>query len=78
MSRRFLFLNISEVFKLLIIRDVSTSIYYNDNAWKWRSLCLRHADEDGYVNFMDYQDQLIEAEARAFANMFRMEDAIDE
>lgn len=26
--------------------------------------------EDGYVNFTDYQDQLIEAEARAFAKLF--------
>lgn len=26
--------------------------------------------EDGYVNFTDYQDQLIEAEARAFARLF--------
>lgn len=29
--------------------------------------------DDGYVNFTDYQDQLIEAEARAFANLFRVE-----
>lgn len=26
--------------------------------------------EDGYVNFIDYQDQLIEAEACAFAKLF--------
>lgn len=26
--------------------------------------------DDGYVNFTDYQDQLIEAEARAFAKLF--------
>lgn len=25
---------------------------------------------DGYANFIEYQDQLVEAEARAFANMF--------
>ena len=34
-----------------------------------------YVDEDGYANFLDYQDQLIEAEARAFANLFRLEDA---
>ena len=31
-------------------------------------------DEDGYMNFIDYQDQLIEAEARAFAKLFINED----
>lgn len=47
-------------------------------AYNFENYIAPYADEDGYVNFMDYQDQLIEAEARAFANMFRMEDAIDE
>ncbi len=47
-------------------------------AYNFENYIVPYADEDGYVNFMDYQDQLIEAEARAFANMFRMEDAIDE
>lgn len=37
-----------------------------------------YVDEDGYVNFMDYQDQLIEAEARAFANLFVLEDGRNE
>lgn len=47
-------------------------------AYNFENYIVPYADEDGYVNFMDYQDQLIEAEARAFANMFRMEDATDE
>lgn len=34
--------------------------------------------DDGYVNFTDYQDQLIESEARAFANLFNLEDGSDE
>lgn len=29
-----------------------------------------YMSENGYVNFVDYQDQLVEAEARAFANLF--------
>lgn len=29
--------------------------------------------ENGYVNFIEYQDQLVEAEARAFADIFEME-----
>lgn len=31
-------------------------------------------NEDGYINFIDYQDQLVEAEARAFAALFRREE----
>jgi len=37
-----------------------------------------YVDEDGYLNFIDYQDQLIEAEARAFANLFELEDGRNE
>lgn len=44
-------------------------------AYNFENYIVPYAAEDGYVNFMDYQDQLIEAEARAFASMFRMEDA---
>lgn len=34
--------------------------------------------EDGYVNFLDYQDQLIEAEARSFAGLFVIEEVGNE
>ena len=37
-----------------------------------------YKDEDGYMNFIDYQDQLIEAEARAFAKLFINEDKKNE
>lgn len=37
-----------------------------------------YVDENGYVNFIDYQDQLIEAEARAFANLFKLEEGSNE
>lgn len=47
-------------------------------AYNFENYIVPYADQDGYVNFIDYQDQLVEAEARAFANMFKMEDAIDE
>ena len=30
-------------------------------------------DEDGIFDFIDYQDQLIEAEARAYAKLYRDE-----
>lgn len=44
-------------------------------AYNFANYITPYMDEDGYVNFIDYQDQLIEAEARAFASMFRLEDA---
>lgn len=33
-----------------------------------------YMSEDGYVNFIDYQDQFVEAEARAFASLFVIEE----
>ena len=33
-----------------------------------------YVDEDGYLNFIDYQDQLIEAEARAFVLLTELRD----
>lgn len=47
-------------------------------AYNFTHYIVPYADENGYVNFMDYQDQLIEAEARAFANLFDLEDGRDE
>ena len=47
-------------------------------AYNFDNYIFPYIDEDGYVNFIDYQDQLIEAEARAFASMFRMEDGENE
>ena len=47
-------------------------------AYNFANYIAPYVDEDGYANFIDYQDQLIEAEARAFADLFRLEDANNE
>lgn len=47
-------------------------------AYNFANYISPYMDEDGYVNFIDYQDQLIEAEARAFADLFRQEETADE
>lgn len=47
-------------------------------AYNFTHYITPYVDENGYVNFIDYQDQLIEAEARAFANLFKLEDGRDE
>ncbi len=47
-------------------------------AYNFDNYISPYMDEDRYVNFIDYQDQLIEAEARAFANLFRLESGDNE
>ena len=39
-------------------------------AYNFTNYINPYIDKDDYVNFTDYQDQLIEAEARAFAKLF--------
>ena len=43
-------------------------------AYNFSNYIQPYVDDDGYVNFTDYQDQLIEAEARAFASLFVIEE----
>ncbi len=43
-------------------------------AYNFTNYINPYVDKDGYVNFTDYQDQLIEAEARAFAKLFVMKE----
>lgn len=47
-------------------------------AYNFANYIVPEETEDGFVNFLDYQDQLIEAEARAFAEMFVIEEVSDE
>ena len=42
-------------------------------AYNFENYITPYVTDGGYVNFTDYQDQLIEAEARAFANLFNVE-----
>lgn len=47
-------------------------------AYNFEHYIMPHAGEDGYANYFDYLDQLLEAEARAFANLFKLEGDSDE
>lgn len=53
---------------------------YEDSlyAYNFANYISPEETEAGFVNFLDYQDQLIEAEARAFAGMFRIEEVNNE
>ena len=43
-------------------------------AYNFSNYIQPYVGDDGYVNFTDYQNQLIEAEAHAFASLFVMEE----
>lgn len=47
-------------------------------AFNFANYIVPEETADGYVSFIDYQDQLIEAEARAFASMFVVEEVSNE
>lgn len=53
---------------------------YIDLLYAYNFMCYisPYDDGNGFVNFLDYQDQLVEAEARAFANLFILEGGKDE